>query len=83
MTELRPPGKPQDRISPGPEGEPSETEKAPQNAAQAEPVLGGEETVDWEFVARAPRAARSGRIKVRLRKKGIVQAMANQWMTLL
>ena len=37
---------------------------------QPEPVLGEEETVDWEFVARAPRSSRSGRIKVRLRKRG-------------
>ncbi len=37
---------------------------------QPEPVFGKEETVDWEFAVRAPRSPRSGRIKVRLRKKG-------------
>jgi len=40
---------------------------------QPEPVLREEETVDWEFVARAPRSSRSGRIKVRLRKKGLAK----------
>lgn len=51
MTELRPPGKPQDRISPGPEGEPSETEKAPQTGSQGLSAAFSTDEGNWDFPA--------------------------------